>query len=157
MYCDRCGSPLPVNPSFCGHCGKPVSHVPLMPQASRMAGHVRLLGILWLALSAYRLLPGMWMLVFGSVGMVFVPMPVRMLVGPFMALFGGLFLAGAVAGFAAGWGLLEYRPWARLLAIALGVLSLLEVPFGTALGIYTLWVLLPAQSEAEYRRMARVA
>jgi len=31
------------------------------------------------------------------------------------------------------------------------------MPMGTALGIYTLWVLLPASSEYEYRRMSRVA
>jgi hypothetical protein len=31
------------------------------------------------------------------------------------------------------------------------------MPFGTALGIYTLWTLLPAKSEEEYRRLARVS
>jgi hypothetical protein len=31
------------------------------------------------------------------------------------------------------------------------------VPFGTALGIYTLWVLLPGDSEQEYRRLSRAA
>jgi hypothetical protein len=41
-----------------------------------------------------------------------------------------------------------------MLVIVLGVISLIEVPFGTALGIYTLWVLLPAQSEAEYRQLS---
>jgi len=51
-------------------------------------------------------------------------------------------------------GLLEREPWARTLALVLGFLSLFKVPVGTALGIYTLWVLLPAQSEQEYRRLA---
>jgi len=31
------------------------------------------------------------------------------------------------------------------------------LPVGTALGIRTLWLLLPAQSEQEYRRLARAA
>jgi hypothetical protein len=31
------------------------------------------------------------------------------------------------------------------------------MPFGTALGIYTLSVLLPAGSEEEYRRISRAA
>jgi hypothetical protein len=31
------------------------------------------------------------------------------------------------------------------------------MPFGTALGVYTLWVLLPAKSEEEYRQMERAA
>jgi hypothetical protein len=33
-------------------------------------------------------------------------------------------------------------------------LSLFDVPFGTALGIYTLWVLLPARSEEEFRQIS---
>jgi hypothetical protein len=41
-------------------------------------------------------------------------------------------------------------------AIIAGILALWHIPFGTALGIYTLWVLLPATSEAEYRNLARV-
>ena len=121
-----------------------------------MAGHVRLLGILWLAISAFRLVPGIWMFAFGGLGMPFMP-HIPFFVGPFLATLGILMLAGAVAGFIAGWGLLEYQPWARVLAIVLGILSLPEIPFGTALGIYTLWVLLPAHSQEEYRRRARVA
>ena len=41
--------------------------------------------------------------------------------------------------------------------IVLACFSLIKVPFGTALGIYTMWVLLPAASEEEYRQIARVA
>jgi hypothetical protein len=44
-----------------------------------------------------------------------------------------------------------------MLAIVLGCFHLLNPPFGTALGIYTLWVLLPAASEQEYRQIARAA
>jgi hypothetical protein len=32
-----------------------------------------------------------------------------------------------------------------------------NVPFGTALGIYTLWVLLPAESDVEYDKEVRGA
>ncbi|MGH9540334.1 MAG: zinc ribbon domain-containing protein [Terriglobales bacterium] len=156
MYCDQCGANLQPNQPFCAQCGKAVTGVPLMPHPPRMAGHVRLLGILWLAISAFRLLPGIWMVAFGGWGMPFMP-HVPFFVGPFLATLGIFILAGAVAGFIAGWGLLDYQPWARVLAIVLGILSLPEVPFGTALGIYTLWVLLPAHSQEEYRRMARVA
>jgi hypothetical protein len=60
-------------------------------------------------------------------------------------------------GFIAGWGLLSREPWARMLAIILGAVSLVDVPFGTALGIYTLWVLLPARSEEEFRQISNAA
>jgi hypothetical protein len=75
----------------------------------------------------------------------------------FMRMFGMLFLAGGILGIIAGWGLLDRQPWARTLAIVLGVINLIHIPFGTALGIYTLWVLLPAESEQEYRTLARAA
>jgi len=60
-----------------------------------------------------------------------------------------------ILGVIAGWGLLDRQSWARLLAIVIAFLSLLHFPFGTAIGIYTLWVLLPGASEMEYRQMAR--
>ena len=43
---------------------------------------------------------------------------------------------------------------ARVLALVLGFVSLFtNIPFGTALGIYTMWVLLPADSEREYEAL----
>ena len=47
----------------------------------------------------------------------------------------------------AGAGLLKFRPWARILTIVLSALNLPMVPFGTALGIYGLWVLLQQETE----------
>jgi hypothetical protein len=52
----------------------------------------------------------------------------------------------------AGWGLLGFRPWARVLTIVLSALHLLSIPFGTALGIYGLWVMLSAQTEPLFRQ-----
>lgn len=52
----------------------------------------------------------------------------------------------------AGWGLLNLRPWARVLTIVISALHLLSIPFGTALGVYGLWVLLSAQTEPLFRQ-----
>ena len=49
-----------------------------------------------------------------------------------------------------GMGIDEREPWARIIALVLGFISLFNIPFGTAVGVYTLWVLLPAQSQEEY-------
>ncbi|HEX7359053.1 MAG TPA: hypothetical protein VF283_01040 [Bryobacteraceae bacterium] len=46
-----------------------------------------------------------------------------------------------------GWGLLQFRPWARILMIVISALDLLHVPIGTAIGIYGLWVLLSEQGQ----------
>ena len=158
MFCHVCGGRLEPSASFCPFCGRPVGGAPLMPAQGRIAGHVRLLGILWLAMSAFHLLPALFMFsVFRFHGPALWMPGAPPFVFGFMRAVGTLFLAGGIVGIIAGWGLLDRQPWARMLAIVLGCLNLLNLPFGTVLGIYTLWVLLPAESEEEYRRLARVA
>jgi 4-amino-4-deoxy-L-arabinose transferase-like glycosyltransferase len=51
--------------------------------------------------------------------------------------------------------LIEHERWARVAGIALGILALVHPPFGTLLGIYTLWVLLSHDAGA-YDRLARM-
>jgi hypothetical protein len=41
-----------------------------------------------------------------------------------------------------GFGLLKRRSWARILVLVIAFLDLLNIPFGTVIGIYTIWVLL---------------
>ena len=76
---------------------------------------------------------------------------------PLIKFAGVLILVKAAAGFIAGWGLLQREEWARTVALVVGFLALLNVPIGTALGIYTLWVLLPRQSDDEYKSLAQAA
>jgi hypothetical protein len=158
MFCDRCGTRLNSSERFCPSCGKAIGPVPLMPVGGRLAGHVRLLGILWLALSAFRLIPGLFLIaLFRGGAWGFLPPDVPMFVHGILRFVGVLILGFAAIGILAGWGLLDRQPWARMLAIVLGFLNLVDMPFGTALGIYTLWALLPARSEEEYRQISRVA
>ena len=42
------------------------------------------------------------------------------------------------------------RHWARLLALTLGAVDLLLLPYGTALGCYTLWVLLNEDGKKQF-------
>ena len=59
-------------------------------------------------------------------------------VGFFAAIF---FVTLSVPGFAAGYGLLARKAWGRIVAILVAVLDLFNIPIGTAIGIYALWVL----------------
>ena len=65
--------------------------------------------------------------------------PIVGLVGSMLVL---LIFTLSIPGIIAGIGLLKRRPWARILTIVLSVLNLINIPFGTLLGIYGLWVLL---------------
>jgi hypothetical protein len=57
----------------------------------------------------------------------------------------------AVPSLICGWGLLTYRPWARVLGIVLSALQLGNFPVGTAMGGYGLWVLLNEEAAAQFR------
>lgn len=41
-----------------------------------------------------------------------------------------------------GIGLFSYRPWSRMLVIVVAALGCLNIPIGTLLGVYSIWVLL---------------
>ncbi len=44
-----------------------------------------------------------------------------------------------------GWGTYVGKNWGKVVVLLVGVVSLINLPFGTALGIYTIWVLLRPQ------------
>jgi hypothetical protein len=163
MFCDRCGATLQPDQRFCGRCGKDFSGavVAAPPVPNRVQEHIRLLGILWLAEATLTAVAGVVMCIVGNT--VFAHMqemgarpevPAGFLRSLF-TLIGIAILVKAAVGFLAGWGLLQREPWARILTIVLSFLALVNLPLGTALGIYSLWVLLPAQSEREYEQAAR--
>ena len=115
-----------------------------------MITHVKVLGVLYLVFSALSLLVALFlMLAIGSaagiVGMTAdaddaaIAIPVLGLAGTALGM---MLLVLALPGLVTGWGLLSFKPWARILGLVLSVLNLLNIPFGTALGIYGLWVLL---------------
>jgi hypothetical protein len=43
------------------------------------------------------------------------------------------------------------------MAIVASFVSILSIPFGTALGIYSLWVMMPDASGHEYEELSRAA
>ena len=53
-----------------------------------------------------------------------------------------------IAHIVVGMPLRRRKPWARLAALVLGSIDLVLLPYGTALGIYALWVLLNERGKA---------
>jgi len=171
MYCDRCGSSLHSGAQFCAMCGKSLSPGPVSrrPAAAVSAGgrvgrHIQLLAGLCLASGVLRLLGVFWLM---AAGRLFFPLlrgwnfTTAHVWGLNSLFWGGLYSTGILLGMFGlvylllAWGLYEREPWARMLGIVVGFLSLLRIPLGTALGAYTLWVLLPESSAREYDELAR--
>ena len=55
---------------------------------------------------------------------------------------GSFFVVTSIPEIIGGIGLLKRRPWARILIIIIAVLDLFAIPIGTAIGVYSLWVML---------------
>lgn len=112
-----------------------------------MDKHLTLLGVLYIALGALGVLLAVFLFLAiaggGWISQDPTAMAITSSVGAIVAAF---FLVLSLPMIAAGAGLMRRRPWARILALVLGVANLLVVPIGTALGIYTIWVLLNDQT-----------
>lgn len=50
----------------------------------------------------------------------------------------------ALPGIVAGMGLLYRKNWARILAVVVAILNIVNFPIGTVMGLYTMWVLFQA-------------
>ena len=161
MFCTFCGSPVAAEQPVCQHCGRSTTGAQAANAArTRVAAHVHLLAILWFVLGAFWLVPTV---IFGAFA-AFITAPmlanradaIAMIVAPgVLAFFSVIFLASAVLRFVAGWGLLKMRPWGRMFALAMSFFALIQPPFDTALGVYTLFVLLPDAAADEYRQMCQ--
>ena len=124
-----------------------------------MCKHVDLLSVLFIVWGLLTTLVGLSTLALG-VGAI------ALLTSASSAGQGGQFAAGvtaavftALAVIAMLWGIVhvmvgvplrQRRPWARLLALMLGSVDLILLPYGTALGAYALWVLLHEQGKATF-------
>jgi hypothetical protein len=123
-----------------------------------MRDHIRILGWCFIVYSAIIVLVGFGI---GSIVMfggaisgdheaIFITSAVGAAIACFLIVI-------SLPGMLAGIGLLKLRPWGRIVAIIVGVLHILSFPLGTALGVYTLWVLLNVETEALFRGQQQVA
>jgi hypothetical protein len=116
-----------------------------------MASHVDFLGVLFILWGGLTALVGLSTLALGiaAVSLVTSASPGgprgQLAAGLTAAAFTGLAVTAMIWGLAhigVGVPVRRHRPWARMLALMLGSVDLLLLPYGTALGIYTLWVML---------------
>lgn len=112
-----------------------------------MDQHVKILGWCFIVFSSLVLLLAVFLfLVIGGAGIASGDREAMMITGAVGTILGVFLIILALPGLITGFGLLKFKPWSRVLGIVLAALNLLAFPFGTALGIYALWVLLNTQT-----------
>lgn len=127
-----------------------------------MDQHVKVLAVLYIVMGALGVLGALACLaIFGGLaGIVQVAghandNPEALVAAPILGIIAvlltGVVFVMSLPGIVAGYGLLKFRSWARILTIILSGLNLFNVPVGTALGIYGLWVLLSKEAEPLFR------
>ena len=170
MYCSGCGMALAPEQAFCPQCGRPIAPVvPPVPgfqlQLDSYASKVKALGVLWFIYAGLSLLLGLAGLAFaksflsGGWGPWFhgplahgsMP-PMWFLPVIFRIAWIYLVLRSALS-IAAGWGLLERTQWGRIVAVIAAIFSILKFPIGTALGVWTLVVLLGYRNSTLYEQI----
>ena len=122
-------------------------------------GHLRTLGGCWIVYGVIRLILATLLVLYSGTATVMFGALLSRVPDPFtlMGVFHFLYIAMIVLsvvcgilGLMAGLALLGGKRAGRTLALLAGVLSVSNIPLGTALGIYTLVLLLP-RGEAELR------
>ncbi len=164
MFCSGCGQALAQGQLVCPQCGRqvalPVPPVPgLQFEVENYANKIRVLSIFWFIYAGAGFLLGIAGLTFakaffsGNFGpWVHGPMPFFM--GPaFLHLMWLAILLRSLLAAAAGYSLMVHQRWGRLVAIVAAIFSLLKFPFGTAMGIWTLVVLLGYRNQALYEQL----
>ena len=133
-------------------------------RSQNYAGKVRTLAIVWFIFAGFYLLRGVAALTFaraffsGHFGPWFhgpwarAPSRPEFFAGMLGLVWATLAVKTALA-LVAAWGLLEHEQWGRIVAIVAAFLFLINIPFGTALGIWTLVMLLGYKNSTLYEQL----
>lgn len=117
-----------------------------------MDKHIKILGILYIISGILTLLAcGVAFVLVGGSGLITGNETAILATGAVSLVVGMIGLIFGLPVIITGWGLLQKKSWARILTIILGVLNLFAFPIGTALGIYSLWVLFKPEAESLLR------
>ena len=109
---------------------------------TRMDKHVTLLATFYVAMSACSMLAAA--IVFTAVvggGLVSADEEAIFITSTVGTAVSSLLVVLSLPGLLTAYGLFKRRNWGRYLTLVLGAMNVFNIPFGTALAVYTFWVL----------------
>jgi hypothetical protein len=128
-------------------------------QLENYRSQIRALAIVWFAYAGLALVVTFFGLAFAKAffsgafgGWMHGPMPPAWIIPPLIHFTWLVLIFRTALAAAAGWGLMEHTQWGRIVAIVAAIINLIHFPFGTALGIWTLIMLIGYQNCTIYER-----
>lgn len=125
-----------------------------------MNKHIKLLAFIFLVWGAMGLLATLTILIIGAFGSTLAAFDdprAGVVIGSLMVIVLLISAVVSIPNVLAGWGLLKFRQWARILSIVLAILNIFAFPIGTAIGIYALWVLFHGETVRMFNGEMRAA
>jgi hypothetical protein len=118
-----------------------------------MEKHVTAVAILHIGSSIIGIIIGIFLFMLFGFLSTFVQEEEARFILPLLALFlGGGLIVVCAAGIIGGLGLLKYKEWARILILVLSAISLMNIPIGTAIGVYSIWALVQDETTKLFQR-----
>lgn len=107
-----------------------------------MDKHVKAVGILYIVIFVFNLIIAalVWG-VFAGVGLLADDPDAGGILSGLGGIIGAFLAILALPSLIAGIGILQHQEWGRIVGIIVSVFHLFNFPFGTALAVYTFWVL----------------
>ena len=122
-----------------------------------MEKHVTLVGVLHIVYHSLGFVIGL--VIFGiltTIGRLVGDPDAAVILGIVGTAVGTFLIVLSVPGIIGGIALIKKRPWGRILAMVVGIIGIVDIPLGTALGGYTLWVLMHDETMAIFQEGAAV-
>jgi predicted nucleic acid-binding Zn ribbon protein len=165
MFCIQCANPVEEHARFCSKCGHELTPArSVQARQHDMTMHVNVLAWIYIGCGILTGIVGFVMLFASRVITQFpIPWPPEMppaivpLIGSIVVFAGVVTIAisGGIA--AAGIGLMQYRNWGRILAAIMAAFLVLHFPVGTAIAVYTFWVLFSEEGRNHYKTRSAAA
>lgn len=112
-----------------------------------MEKHINIVAALQIGLSIFNLLVALLIFTILKLVVGFVDEPnaetILSIIADVLAI---VFVVISVPGILAGLGLYRRKEWARILTLILSVIEIFSFPFGTAIGIYSIWALVQPET-----------
>jgi hypothetical protein len=104
--------------------------------------HIKTISILHIVHSAILALIGLFVFfLLAGVGVAVQDETAMLVLSIVGVVVGVLLILVAIPGVVGAIGLMQYRPWGRILTLIVSFLKLVDIPIGTALGVYSIVIL----------------